>query len=382
MKKILGIMAEVSIIVLGILLWNSSISLGAVITTERYNGDYVITEPNTIIQDIHIIISGSIIVAADNVTIKNVDVKCVSPSPGEKHTQDAIVVEGVNNVKIHSTFITRCGGNGIVVKGGSGHDVSEGKITFVGKEGIVLDGVSNSLVAGWYLRAGVALINGSRNNRVVSVLVQGNGQGANQSAHPFYISADSEMNQIVRSRTRDNTREAEVVLSENPNNLWHHVICNVPSGYVGCYFSNGFTSEKDWDDGDPAQFSPRSWTVCEKGSFGGRYDCDFKFYEDAVANPEFQDGDLIVLSTLSIAPYTYPAFSVDRPLWIIGDVYGQRGSFNFKPRVGNGKVPGITVNSLNVRLQNLYVNLPPILMEDTEVVGLKELVKNRWEDME
>ena len=380
MKKSI-IVPSILVAVLGVLLWNSGTSLGAVVT-ERYDGDYIITEPNTVIEDRKIIITGSIIIAADNVTLNNVDVKCMPSGPGKPHTKDAIRVEGVNNVKIYNIFITRCGGNGIVVQGGSGHDLSEGKITLVRKEGIVLDGVSNSLVAGWYLRAGVPLITGSMNNRVVSVLVQGNGQGANNSAHPFYISADSEMNQIVRSRTRDNTREAEVVLSENPNNLWHHVICNVPSGYVGCYFSNGFTSEKDWDNGDPAQFSPRSWTVCEKGSFGEKYDCDFKTYQDAVANPAFQDGDLVVLSTLSIAPYIHPAFSVDRPMWIIGDIYGQRGTYNFKPRVGDGEATGVVVTAPNVRLQNIYSDLAAVLAPDTQAVGLKELVNNKWEDAE
>jgi hypothetical protein len=360
------------------------------ISVIHVKGDYVINAPGAVKENMRIELTGSVVIAADDVTLKNFSVKCLAPDRHVTHGKDGIRAVGVNRLKLRNVSITGCGQNGVFIQGGEGHDFAEGKITEVDGAGVVFDNVAHSALIGWYLRGGVHLQNQSHHNLVISVLVQGNRVGP-----PFWISSDSYANQIVRSRSRDCAKDASTVLSGNPDNLWHHVICDNTSGYAGCYFLRDKqvnatqTADKQCvghDYGNSDGFSPRTWTVCNPATFGSRCSCDFETYDEAVSrtmNPSFKNGDIVVIDTNTTASRTLPPITIDQPFWLIGDIMGQKGQFGYKVYVGDGQGTGVTVNVPGVRLQNLYVNPSISVQEDTDLINIRVKVNEaRWEMVE
>ena len=336
--------------------------------------DYIISTPGMVIKDQTISVSGSVIVVADDVTLQNVVIKCAGESPD----QDGIRAIGVNRLKVRLAVINGCNRHGIYLKDGSGHDIAEGMITGIGEDAVVFDNIRDSWLMGWLLRGGVAIKNGSYNNRIVANIVAGNGQGFNHSPSPYSISADSYGNQIVRNRTRDNNKLNAVVISENPNNLWFQNVCDEVTGYANCFFRND--RELDGDYGDRTQFSPRIWSICNEATTGHRFSCDFETYGDAAVDSRVGDGDVLVMDSKTGPKNIAAAITISRPLWLIGNVMAQKGNYACEINVGDGTgSAGIMVTSPGVRIENLQIDPPPLIQTDAEFVNIKvKNEKGRW----
>lgn len=348
-------------------------------TAARAEGekDYIIDTPGVVVKDKTISVNGSVIISADDVTLENVIIDCTGKSPHPD--QDGIRAIGVNRLKIHLVIIKDCNRYGIYLKDGSGHDVAEGMIMRAGHEAVVFDNINNSWLIGWRMQGGVAIKNNSHDNRIISSVVTGNGQGNNRSLHPYSISADSYGNQIVRSRSRDSSKNSTTVISENPNNLWYQNICDEVSGYANCFFRN--ERELDGNYGDPAKFFPRIWSICEKGSTGSSFTCDFKTYNEAAKDSRVGNGEVLVMDSNTFPGSFVPPITISKSIWLIGNLMGQKGSYACEINIGAAKkavLPGITVKSLGVRIENFKVNLPPVLLPDTEVVNVK--IRNNGTD--
>ena len=336
--------------------------------------DYIIDTPGTVIRDITITVSGGVIIAADDVTLQNVSIICTGDAPN----QDGIRAIGVDNLKIRLASIRGCGRHGIYLKNSSGHDIAEGIIAHVGKEAVMFDNINNSWLIGWELHAGVALTHGSHDNRIISTIVRGNGQGKNTSPYPYYISADSYSNQIARSRTRDNNQKAKTVLSENPDNLWYQNVCNEVEGYAGCFFRD--PKELDANYGDPNMFSPRIWSICTEATTGTRFSCDFKSYAKANEDPRVKAGDVLIIDSKTGPANVAPSITITKPLWLIGNLMGQKGEYACEVNIGDGSTAtGISVASTGVRLENIQIDPTVSMRPDTQLVNVSiKNNKNKW----
>lgn len=328
--------------------------------------DYIISTPGTIIKDKIISVSGSVIIVADDVTLKNVVIKCTGSSP----TQDGISAINVNRLKVRLAVIDGCNRHGIYLKGGTGHDIAEGMISQIGADAVVFDNTSDSWLIGWELRGGIALKNGSHDNRIIANIVVATGQGKNHSSYPYSISADSYGNQIVRSRTRDNAKSAMTIISENPNNLWFQNVCDEVTGYANCFFRN--ERALDGDYGDRTKFSPRIWSICSEATTGHAFICDFETYEEATRDPSVNDGDVLVIDSKTSPKNIIPPITVSRPLWLIGNIMAQKGNYACEINIGDGSTSsGITVTSPGVRIENLQFDPSLLIRPDTDFVNIK-----------
>lgn len=336
--------------------------------------DYIIDTPGTIVKDRTITVSGSVVVAADDVTFQNVSIICT----GDTQDQDGIRAVGVDNLKIRLASIRGCGRHGIYLKNGTGHDIAEGKIASVGKEAVVFDNINESWLIGWELRGGVAFRNGSHHNRVISTIVIGNGAGKNTSPYPYYISADSHHNQIVRSRTRDNDQKAKTVFSENPDNLWYQNVCNEVKGYAGCFFRDKENDDANY--GDPNLFSPRIWSICTKATTGNRFNCDFESYNKANEDSRVKPGDVLVIDSKTGPSNVAPPITITKPLWLIGNLMGQKGEYACEINVGDGSTAtGVSVASTGVRVENIQIDPTVSMRPDTQLVNVSiRNDKNKW----
>lgn len=359
---------------------------------EEVQKDYIIDKPGTVIKDQTISVTGSVIIDADDVTLENVVIQCL-PSDPPNPDQDGIRAFGVNRLKVHLVVVKNCARYGIYLKDGAGHDIAEGMISYVDKEAVVFNNVNNSWLMGWRLSSGVAIKNGSHDNRVFANVVRGNGQGNNRSLSPFSISADSYQNQIVKNRARDNNKNSQAVISENKDNLWYENVCDEVKGFSNCYLKDnykGLKGEEVGDYGDPNKFSPRIWTICNSSaSAASAFVCDFRTYEMAAKDSRVKGGDVLTLDTNVYENDWAPPLTISKPIWLIGNVMGQKGNYSCDINVGvetvgkkNATLPGVTVTSPGVRIQNLKINLPPVLLPDTEIVNIQVFKKASWETLD
>jgi hypothetical protein len=328
-------------------------------------GDYLIATPGAVIKDQTITVSGSVIIAADDVTLHNVVIKC----RGTASDEDGIRAVNVHRLKVRLVLVDGCKRHGIFLQNGSGHDIAEGEIRNVGKEAVVFDGVSESWLIGWELRGGVALRNASHHNRVIATIVVGNGQGSNSSPYPYSISVDSYANQIVRSRARDSGTNAATVISQNPDNLFYQDICEKVSGYARCYFLDNRALDGNY--GDPSKFSPRIWTICSQASTANAFACDFGTYNQAALDPRVRAGEILVMDSKTISKNIVPPLVIAKPLWLIGEIMAQKGNYACNVNVGDGTRAGITITAPGVRIENMQVNLAPALPSDTDIVNIR-----------
>ena len=338
---------------------------------QTINGNYTIDTPGTVISNQKISITGSVIINADNVTLKNVIITCKSPDSFHLHNQDGIIAIGVNKLKLYDVQISRCGGNGIFIQGGEGHDLSEGHVLIVGGTAIALDNVWDSVVIGWKTERtaeGIVMRNGSHHNRVVATHVADTRKGPS-----FYLSEDTYANQMVRNRNKHPASGRGVAVDLSGKNLWYHNDCSYVKGFAACW---GRKDKGPGDYGNINEFTPRPWTVCRKGSFAvPKASCTYQQMQDALADPKLSDGDFIVID--SKEP-NWPAITLTRPLWIVGNSRTQHGSYDKEIHFEN-----ITVQSAGVRLQNLFIDTLPSLFPDTAFIDVRVPDgKGGWETLE
>ncbi|OGZ46116.1 MAG: hypothetical protein A2756_05885 [Candidatus Ryanbacteria bacterium RIFCSPHIGHO2_01_FULL_48_27] len=316
-------------------------------------GDYVIDQAGTILKDSILEVKGSVIVRADDVLLQNILVQCRSDEKKHiKHSADGITAVGVKRLKLYQVDVRGCGGNGIFLKDGAGHDLAEGSLSQIAKTAIVLDNVRYTDIAGWAVHssdAGISLRNGSNHNRIIASIVW-----ETLTGNPFFISEDSSANQIVRSRNRNVRSNVIAAIDLNPDNLWYHSVCNSTDGYAACTSDN---AGKAPDYNDPLEFSPVAHTVCLDKSFQG-HTCSFQ--DVGAALDAATTGDLVTIDTNTNnndgSMDAWPVVRITKPLWIVGNNRSQQGAYGYKVNFSN-----IIIDEgakAGTRLQNIFVDKP------------------------
>ncbi|TSC79994.1 MAG: hypothetical protein G01um101429_306 [Parcubacteria group bacterium Gr01-1014_29] len=339
-------------------------------------GDYIVDTPGSVITHVDFNITGSVMVQAENVTFDDVKIICKG-TLASPHSTDGLKALGVNRLKLKNMLIRGgCGGAGIFIQGGAEHDLAEGEI--IGSEGpaIVLDNVSYSFISGWRTnenRGGIELRNGSHHNQLVASNVLRT--RLTSKMNPFFISADSYENQIVRNRNRYPQPDVKSMVDYNPNNLWYHNVCTSAGGFAACAGNKDKKAPKN--RGNPDDFKPRIRTVCTGHSFQG-YRCEFNDIHIALAKAN--TGDVLIVDTKPGLPPSWPAITIDKPIWLIGNTRSQKGTYGFTVFFED-----IIVKSSGVRLQNLVVKGLFSILADTTLVavrtsGLKTETETEVED--
>ncbi len=323
-------------------------------------GDYVIDQAGTVLKDLILEVRGSIVVRADDVTIENVLVQC--RGDGNKHSADGITAVGVKRLKLHQVDVRDCGGNGVFLKDGAGHDLVEGSLSRIAKTAIVLDNVRYSDIAGWSVYssdAGISIRNGSHHNRVIASIV-----GETLTGNPFFISEDSSANQIVRSRNRGVRSNIIAATDLNPDNLWYHSVCNSTEGHAACVSDN---AEDVSAYNDPTQFSPQPHAVCLNESFQ-QHACAFQDVGEAI--DASVAGDLV---TVDASMDVWPVAHITKPLWVVGNNRSQQGAYGYKVTFSN-----LTIDEgakVGARLQNILIDKPvsqvSVALEGVELMNVQ-----------
>lgn len=328
------------------------------------NGVYTITgnEDDTFF---NVAAGGQIVVGAgaNNVRLTKVKIDCqIKTDSG----QNGLTAMNVNGLTLRNVCIRDCGGHGLFILGGSGHDIAESDIKGTGtgtvkKAALVLDGVTDSDVIGFTVGhgagvgSGIELKNGSQGNRIASTLVF----KPQQSNPSLVIDGLSIHNQVVRNRFQGPSSEIQCT---NGDNLWldNHCAANAiltPSGNCQCgpgYFPFGA-------ENDRIKYPLRSWTVCTPNESYKPYSCTRDSVNLVLSDSNYLPGDLIVVDSqindLPGFPKTWGAIDVPAgPLWLIGNNISQNGQFNFQIKFQAVTGSGLQVNG--TRLQNIFHHNP------------------------
>lgn len=165
---------------------------------------------------------------------------------------------------------------------------------------------------------------------------------AGQNQEGLHVASNSQV-RLVRSRARYNGGIFHV---EQPGSLTKDSVCDTPIGETAC-------SPDDY--GDPLSFPPRLWTVCLPGSFqGDPTGCDFLTPQEALAAPEVEDGDILIVDSPS-GLKTWGDITVDKSVSLIGAVCGNWFGGRAEQCAAKGTysytVPArITITAPNVRV--------------------------------
>lgn len=309
---------------------------------------------------------GQILVNTTNTRLTNAKIDCQGLG-----TQDGLTVLAVDGLYLRNVCIRNCGGVGLNIQGGSGHDIARVDIRGTGQEALVLDGVANSTVIGLTTglgistKKGVVVKNGSHDNRLVSALFVKPKQGSSLT-----LDASATHNQIVRTRFTGNGSSLSCGASDN--NLWLDNLC--PGNIVisgSCLCGQGYSVGSD----PVTSYTPRSWTVCLKNTTyrpqGQPSHCIHTNVNNVLTDSEYSPADLIVADTHPGSPPEWPALMFDNtagPVSLVGNTISQNGLFTF--RVDFASLTPANNGPLQengTRLQNFFyadpeaqLTLPPV----------------------